>query len=67
MLQRLKRSQRQITDKQKVDKYIQDFLKGKFSFEELTTKVQQIGNKQLTANLPEIYRTANEKFQIKNK
>ena len=62
-----KKRDRKATDKQKVDKYIQDFLKGKFSFEELTTKVQQIGNKQLTANLPEIYRTANEKFQIKNK
>ena len=60
-----KRRKRRLTDRQKVDKHVKGYLNGKFDLQELFTKVEQIGNKSITQDLPEILRKANEKFQLK--
>ncbi len=55
-----------LSERQKVDKNVSAYLKGKFDLQELFTKVDQIGNRELCRNLPEIIKKANLKFQLKN-
>ncbi|QED37992.1 hypothetical protein FK178_09750 [Antarcticibacterium arcticum] len=57
---------KRLTDRQKVDNHVKAYLKGKFYLEELLTKVEQLGNKELYRNLPEIIKKANLNFQLKN-
>lgn len=57
---------KRVTDRQKVDNHVKGYLKGKFNLEELLTKVEQLGNKELYRNLPEIIKKANLNFQLKN-
>ena len=56
---------RRLTDYQKVEKHVKNYLKDKFDLQELFTKVEQIGNRQLSAQLPEIIKKANVEFQAK--
>lgn len=58
---------RRLSDRQKVDKHVNAYLKGKFDLQELFAKVQQVGNRELSQELPEIIKKANIKFQQKNR
>lgn len=59
-----KNRKRRLSERQKADKYVRDYLKGKYDLQELFTKVEQLGNKELSAQLPEILKKANLKFQL---
>lgn len=54
------------SDRQKVDAHVKGYLKGKFDLDELLTKVEQLGNKELYMILPEIIKKASINFQLKN-
>jgi len=56
---------RKITDLQKAQRHVKSYLSDKINFDELCTKVQQIGNKDVYKDLPEIIRKANVKHQLK--
>lgn len=62
-----KKRKRRLSDRQKVDTHVNNYLKGKFDLQELFIKVEQVGNRELTAHLPEILKKANLKFQLKFK
>lgn len=61
-----KARKRRLSDRQKVDQAVNGYLRGKFDLQELLAKVQHIGNRELTDQLPEIIKKANLKFQLKN-
>lgn len=61
-----KKRKRRLSDLQKVDNHVNNYLKGKFDLQELFSKVEQVGNRELSARLPEILKKANLKFQLKN-
>lgn len=61
-----KKRKKRLSDRQKVDYHVKSYLKGKIILQELCTKVEQIGNPELSKNLAEIVRKANIKFQLKN-
>lgn len=56
-----KRKQR-LTDRQKVDNHVKSYLKGRIVLDELFTKVDQIGNKALAQQLPEIIKKSKPKI-----
>jgi len=57
---------RKNSDLQKAQRHVKTYLTNKISFDELCTKVQQIGNNTVYQDLPEIIKKANLKFQLKN-
>lgn len=59
-----KNRKRRLSERQKADKHVRDYLRGKYDLQELFTKVEQLGNKELSAHLPEILKKANLKFQL---
>lgn len=61
------RRKKRLTERQKVDNHVKSYLKNKFGLQELLTKVEQIGNRELSQKLPEIIKKANLKFQIKKR
>ncbi len=61
-----KRRKKRLSDRQKVDNHVKSYLKGKIILDELFTKVDQIGNPELSKNLAGIVKKANLKFQLKN-
>ena len=61
-----KKRKKRLSDRQKVDNHVKSYLKGKIILKELFTKVDQIGNPELSRNLPEIVKKANLKFQLNN-
>ncbi|MDT0689354.1 hypothetical protein RM549_06125 [Salegentibacter sp. F188] len=60
-----KKRKRRLTDLQKAEKHVKSYLNNKFDLQELFAKVEQIGNRSVTQDLPEIIRKLNEKQSIK--
>gem|GEM_PF-5539769 len=56
------RRKRKLTNYQKVVKHVKSYLKDRINLEELHTKVEQIGDKQLIQALPEILQSQLKKF-----
>lgn len=63
-VQAIKRKRR-LTDLQKAKKHVKSYLNNKIGFDELCSKVQQIGNKAVYQDLPEIIKKANVDHQLK--
>jgi len=56
---------RRLSDLQKAEKHVKSYLKNKIALQELFDKVNQIGNKSISQDLPEIIRKQNEKQTLK--
>lgn len=54
------------SDRQKIDAHVKGYLKGKFDLQELFTKTEQLGNRELVRDLPEIIKKALKKFNFKS-
>lgn len=60
-----KRRKAGLSDIQKVDKIVLNYLKDKYDLDECFLKVDQVGNKELRQRLPEIIAKANIKYFAK--